>query len=60
MKREIIYPVVIALCVSALASSAKAIIDVEVLKTDRQYIKEYLVLIYKRLDKIENKIEKEQ
>ena len=56
MRKELLYPIIIALSIGAIGSSAKAIMDVAVLKNDRQYIKEHLVRIIKRLDRIEDKL----
>lgn len=52
LKSKLLYPIVVALAVGAISVSAKAIIDVSVLKNDKQAIKESLADLNTKVDRI--------
>lgn len=59
MKINLLYPLIVGLCVTAIAASAKAIIDVAVLKSENVTTKELLKEVRQDVKDIHKHILKE-
>jgi len=59
MNKNVMAPLIVGLCLMAVGSSAKAIIDVAVLKAEYKNVMEHLILIRDDIKTVNNKLNKE-